>query len=82
MTVTLSLSAFAVGYYHVIISDGQLASKLFHNERACWNLISARSLRAAAQTRFAPGNYISISNSEVNKATLKPCGKCKSQKEN
>lgn len=57
----------------MIISDGQLASKLFHYERARWDLISALSLKAAAQPRSAPGNYISITKSGVNKATLKEC---------
>lgn len=39
----------------MIISDGQLASKMFHYERARWDLISALSLRAAAQASSARG---------------------------
>lgn len=57
----------------MIISDGQLASKMFHYERARWDLISALSLRAAAQAFSAQGNYISITRARVNKATLKEC---------
>lgn len=54
----------------MIISDGQLASKMFHYERARWDLISALSVRAAAQAFSAQGNYISISGARVNKAIL------------
>lgn len=57
----------------MIISDGQLASKMFHYERARWDLISTLSLRAAAQACSARGNYISITGAGVNKATLKGC---------
>lgn len=57
----------------MIISDGQLASKMFHYERACWALISTLILRATAQASAALGNYISITESRVNKATLKEC---------
>lgn len=57
----------------MIISDGQLASKMFHNERARWDLISTLSLRAAAQAFAAQGDCISITESRVNKATLKEC---------
>lgn len=64
----------------MIISDGQLASKLFHNERARWDLISAFSLRAASRARSALGNYISITKSRVNKATLKECEGAKAKK--
>ena len=55
----------------MIISDGQLASKTFHYERACWDLISTLSVRAAARALSAQGNYISITGAGVNKATLK-----------
>lgn len=57
----------------MIISDGQLVSKMFHYERAHWDLISTLSLRAAARASSAPGNYISITRARVNKATLKEC---------
>lgn len=73
-SATLSLSAgFCGGYYHMIISDGQLASKMFHYERARWDLISTPGIRAAARAGSAQGNYISITRAGVNKATLKEC---------
>lgn len=68
-----SSSVICSGYYHMIISDGQLASKMFHYERARWDLISTHSLRAAASASSAQGNYISITRAWVNKATLKEC---------
>lgn len=66
-----SSAGFCSGYYHMIISDGQLASKMFRYERARWDLISTLSLRAAAQAHSAQGNCISITGVGVNKATLK-----------
>lgn len=74
MGATVFLSeGFCNGYYHMIISDGQLASKMFHNERARWDLISTLSVRAAAQAFSAQGNYISISSAGANKALLNEC---------
>lgn len=66
-----SSAGFCSGYYHMIIGDGQLASKMFHYERARWDLINTLSLRAAAQASSAQGNCISITGARVNKATLK-----------
>lgn len=67
----------------MIISDGQLASKMFHYERARWDLISTLRLRAAAPARSAQGNYTSITRAGVNKATLKACeGATAKKKEN